>query len=87
MKGAPERIVERSSTIIINGNDVPLSAEWISSFQKAYDDLGELGERVLGFSDLILPEKEFPIGYQFDATAENFPLDSWFSYYFTVIDV
>jgi sodium/potassium-transporting ATPase subunit alpha len=33
-----------------------------------------MGERVLGFSDLRLPEKEFPKGYVFDADEENFPL-------------
>jgi len=37
-------------------------------------DLGGLGERVLGFCDLILPADQFPTGYPFDGEAENFPL-------------
>lgn len=74
MKGAPERVLDRCSTILVHGQELPLDDFWRSSFQKAYDDLGGLGERVLGFCDYILPPEEFPIGYVFDAEAENFPL-------------
>lgn len=48
MKGAPERILERCSTIIIRGQELPLDEQWKESFQTAYMDLGGLGERVLG---------------------------------------
>merc|ERR1711935_757509 len=42
-----------------------------------YMELGGLGERVLGFCDLVLPEDQFPKGYEFDieATPPNFPLE------------
>lgn len=55
MKGAPERILDRCSTILIQGSEVPLSNEWRDAYQEAYDSLGGLGERVLGFADYILP--------------------------------
>lgn len=74
MKGAPERILDRCSSILVHGQDLPLDDSWRSSFQKAYEDLGGLGERVLGFCDFILPPDEFPVGYIFDTEAENFPL-------------
>ena len=48
MKGAPERILDRCSTILINGDDIPLNDEWKDSFNQAYLELGGLGERVLG---------------------------------------
>ena len=34
MKGAPERILERCSTIAIEGNDVPLDAKLKDAFNK-----------------------------------------------------
>lgn len=75
MKGAPERILERCSTIKMNGREVALDDQMTESFQKAYDDLGGLGERVLGFADLFLPSDRFPIGFKFDSEDVNFPLD------------
>lgn len=49
MKGAPERILERCSSILIKGHELPLDEQWRESFQTAYMDLGGLGERVLGW--------------------------------------
>jgi sodium/potassium-transporting ATPase subunit alpha len=74
MKGAPERILDRCSTILINGEEKALNDEWREAFNQAYMELGGLGERVLGFCDYILPADQFPVGYPFDADAENFPL-------------
>lgn len=48
----------------------------LNSFQSAYDDLGSLGERVLGFADLLLPLSEYPIGYEFNNEEVNFPLSN-----------
>nr|AUG84438.1 NaKATPase [Platynereis dumerilii] len=74
MKGAPERILDRCSTILINGEEKALNDEWREAFNQAYMELGGLGERVLGFCDYFLPADQFPVGYPFDADAENFPL-------------
>uniref|UniRef100_A0A8C9FXS2 Sodium/potassium-transporting ATPase subunit alpha n=1 Tax=Pavo cristatus TaxID=9049 RepID=A0A8C9FXS2_PAVCR len=73
MKGAPERILERCSTIMINGKEEPLDSEKAEAFQTAYMELGGLGERVLGFCHLYLPEDEFPDTYPFDTDSMNFP--------------
>ncbi|XP_069804972.1 potassium-transporting ATPase alpha chain 1 [Dendropsophus ebraccatus] len=73
MKGAPERILERCSTIMIKGQELPLDTQWQEAFQTAYMDLGGLGERVLGFCHLYLNEKEYPRGYNFDTEEMNFP--------------
>merc|ERR1712131_156726 len=74
MKGAPERIVDRCSTIVINGREMPMDERWKQAFETAYMELGGLGERVLGFCDYVLPKDEFPRGYGFDPDEENFPL-------------
>jgi len=75
MKGAPERILERCSTIVVNGKELPMSDQWKNSFETAYMELGGLGERVLGFCDFVLPKDKYPTGYPFDPEEENFPLD------------
>ncbi|KAG8172298.1 hypothetical protein JTE90_012663 [Oedothorax gibbosus] len=60
MKGAPERILERCSTIFIGGKDKILDEEMKEAFNNAYLELGGLGERVIGFCDLPLPAEHFP---------------------------
>ncbi|CAB1320986.1 unnamed protein product [Coregonus sp. 'balchen'] len=47
MKGAPERILDRCSTILIQGKEQPMDEEMKEAFQNAYMELGGLGERVL----------------------------------------
>ncbi|KAI4885454.1 hypothetical protein NFI96_014402 [Prochilodus magdalenae] len=75
MKGAPERILDRCSTIMINGEELSLDDDWKDAFQGAYMDLGGLGERVLGFCHLSLSPSHFPRGFAFDSDDVNFPTD------------
>merc|ERR1739848_690395 len=75
MKGAPERILERCSTIIVEGRELPMTEEWKNAFETAYMELGGLGERVLGFCDYMLPADKYPSGFPFDADDVNFPLE------------
>lgn len=48
MKGAPERVLDVCSTIMIQGKEQQLDDETKEAFQNAYLELGGLGERVLG---------------------------------------
>jgi len=75
MKGAPERILERCSTIMINGKDEIIDSSIIEAFDKTLKKLGEFGERVLGFCDLVLPADKFPANYTFDSEKRNFPIE------------
>jgi len=75
MKGAPERILDRCSTIIVDGKEIALSQEWKDKFNNAYMELGGLGERVLGFCDFRLDSQAFPEGFAFDADEVNFPIE------------
>merc|ERR1719511_586486 len=76
MKGAPERILARCGTIVVNGEEKKMTDEWKEAFNHAYMELGGLGERVLGFCDFMLPAEEYPEGYPFDCDDPNFPLDN-----------
>ncbi|CAF1133694.1 unnamed protein product, partial [Didymodactylos carnosus] len=75
MKGAPERIFERCSTIYVDGTDIQLNEYWNGEFNRAYTDLGGLGERVLGFCDYRLPMSEYPKGFEFNDSDVNFQVD------------
>ncbi|XP_032820582.1 sodium/potassium-transporting ATPase subunit alpha-3 isoform X2 [Petromyzon marinus] len=76
MKGAPERILDRCSSIIIQGKEQPLDEELKESFQNAYLELGGLGERVLGFCQFYLPIDQYPKGFAFDTDDVNFTTDN-----------
>lgn len=75
MKGAPERILDRCDKILINGQEEPLTDERKQQFEVAYETLGGLGERVLGFCHSDLDATQYPFGYEFDTEQENFPLN------------
>ncbi|XP_042298287.1 sodium/potassium-transporting ATPase subunit alpha-2-like [Sceloporus undulatus] len=74
MKGAPERILDLCSTILMQGKEVNLDKKMQEAYQRAYDELGGLGERVLGFCHLYLPERQFPRNFKFDTEKVNFPI-------------
>lgn len=50
MKGAPERILNRCSKILINGEERPFDEAARAEVNAANDQLGRLGERVLAFA-------------------------------------
>uniref|UniRef100_A0A673CMG7 Sodium/potassium-transporting ATPase subunit alpha n=1 Tax=Sphaeramia orbicularis TaxID=375764 RepID=A0A673CMG7_9TELE len=76
MKGAPERILDRCTTILLQGKEQPMDEEMKEAFQNAYMELGGLGERVLGFCHLLLPEDQYPKGFAFDTDDVNFQTDN-----------
>jgi len=74
MKGAPERILERSSHVLINGKVEPVTERFRAEFQKAYETLGSMGERVLGFAQFVLPADQFHADFSYsDKDGGNFP--------------
>ncbi|KAF0988455.1 hypothetical protein HZS_5193, partial [Henneguya salminicola] len=62
MKGAPERIVERCKRILIHGKEVEFEDKYMESFNAAYEEMGGMGERVLGFCCCYLSADKFPKG-------------------------
>lgn len=61
MKGAPERILDRCTSIFIAGKERVLDEEMKEAFNNAYLELGGLGERVLGTRKKIFFIVVFPI--------------------------
>ena len=76
MKGAPERILDRCSQIMIDGEVIELTEEWKTRFNNAYMELGGMGERVLGFAQVFLDEAAAPKGFAFDTDELNFQTEN-----------
>ncbi len=73
MKGAPEIIIERCSTLIVDNKEIPIDDNIKQELIDAYEELGSLGERALGLCEIFLPRSKYPFGYPFDADANNYP--------------
>lgn len=76
MKGAPEKVLEMCSTILVNGHEEKIDNNWCELFNAAYMDFGGMGERVIGLCDQPLPRSKFPRGFGFNSDRINFPLEN-----------
>lgn len=65
MKGAPERILDRCSTIYINGEEKVMDDEMKDAFNNAYLELGGLGERVIGEEQFLIINSKFNVEKSF----------------------
>ena len=50
LKGAPERVIKMCTKVMVDGKEEKLTEEWLEKFNTAYEEIGALGERVLGFA-------------------------------------
>lgn len=75
MKGAPERVMDRCTTILTSDGLKPFNdeAKAVINDQLAY--MMERGERCLGFARLDLDPTEFPTDFAFDTDEVNFPME------------
>ncbi|DBA01673.1 TPA: hypothetical protein N0F65_010324 [Lagenidium giganteum] len=74
MKGAPERIIARCTTVFVDGEEVEMTPERLSEIEKLQLDLSKRGMRVLGFCEKVLDQTRYPAGYSFNTDNPNFPL-------------
>jgi sodium/potassium-transporting ATPase subunit alpha len=77
LKGAPERVLNRCTKILINGEEKEFTQEIRDEVNKANSDFGKLGERVLAFARCNLPNDKYPKkDYKFDVkTWKNWGLN------------
>lgn len=74
MKGAPEQVIERCSWISMNETVEELTAVRKRQLKLALLELSYMGERVLGFADLLLSE-EYKANYEFNLDRDDFPTE------------
>jgi magnesium-transporting ATPase (P-type) len=73
MKGAPELIWSRCSSMLLDDMEVPAIKERKLAYEDAYRKLCNIGERVIAFCHYKLPEEQFPPGFEFGAEDLIFP--------------
>ncbi|KZC10668.1 Sodium/potassium-transporting ATPase subunit alpha, partial [Dufourea novaeangliae] len=75
-KGAPERVLERCSTVAFGNETRPLDDEIKKAYTESCYVLANNGERVLGFADLDLSASAYPPRFIFKGDPPNFPLQN-----------
>ena len=66
LKGAPERIWEKSTFVYSDGQEKQVDANIEKRFIEANKDFARNGERVLGFARLRLRRADYPKGFKFN---------------------
>ena len=66
MKGAPERILSRCSTFLLNGKEALIDENFINKFKEANNCFALKGERVIGFAFMKMDPSKFPKGFKFE---------------------
>ena len=74
MIGAPELILQRCGSALVNGQERPVDQDYKNAFFYAVNELANLGETVLAVCDARLPPRQFPPGFQFNPHQVNFPI-------------
>lgn len=63
MKGAPEQIFDRCSSVLVNGESVSLTEEHKAFYQTSYQAMASKGQRIIGFAQLFLSSSEYNRDY------------------------
>ena len=74
MKGAPEEVFSRCTTIMVNGEPQLIDRQWKELFKKYNEEFASIGERVLGFAEEYLDVKTYSHDYKWDIENYNFPV-------------
>jgi sodium/potassium-transporting ATPase subunit alpha len=74
MKGAPERIISRCDTVMVNGEEVPFDEEQRKITEALMLNLSKMGRRVLGACMKTLPLEDYPEDYVYSQEIPNFPM-------------
>merc|ERR1719409_954377 len=76
MKGAPERIIMRCDSVLINGEVVPMTPERKAEIEARQMELSKQGLRCLGFCEKVLDKAQYPSSFKYNTDNPNFPLGS-----------
>jgi sodium/potassium-transporting ATPase subunit alpha len=73
MKGAPERIMTRCTSVFFNNEVRPMDDLVKADLESIIAELGSIGQRVLGFAQTMLDPSVYRSNYDFNAAEMNFP--------------
>jgi sodium/potassium-transporting ATPase subunit alpha len=80
MKGAPERIWDKCSHVLVDGKEVPMTEVELDKIKDGNETFAKGGQRVLGFAHYYLPADKYPADHKFDfkgAYDLDIPLDKF----------
>ena len=89
MKGAPEIVFKKCTSVMINGEVKSMSEQHRDAFKKANKVFAKNGERVLGFTMMKFPRKQYPDDHKFeliDPKNLEFPMEFCFLGLISLID-
>lgn len=89
LKGAPEIVFNKCTTILINGEEKPLTEHHRAEFKKANKVFAKNGERVLGFIMMRFPRQQYPENHEYeliDPKNLEFPMEFSFIGLISLID-
>lgn len=75
LKGAPERVLLLCNRILTgtDGQCTELTDEYKNAYNETYEHMASLGQRVLGFAEMLLPGDQYPEDFAFDKKLKNYP--------------
>lgn len=72
VKGAPEKLLEMCTSILIKDTAFMLDDKWRAKFYQVLEKLGSIGDRVIGFADVLLSKDKFNESYNYDTDKPEF---------------
>ncbi|KNZ44478.1 hypothetical protein VP01_911g1 [Puccinia sorghi] len=76
LKGAPERVLDRCSHALVNGESIPITEQFKTQYGEAYQYMASRGHRVIACAQLLLPAAQFPRDFQFSKKHDNCPTEN-----------
>ncbi|KAH9039417.1 aminophospholipid-transporting P-type ATPase [Lactarius hengduanensis] len=73
IKGAPERVLAKSTTYLKDGKVVPIDDTFRESYDAAYNYMASRGHRVIGCAHYLLPGDRYPTDFAFSKKDMNYP--------------
>lgn len=73
IKGAPERVLEKCSTYLKDGNIEPITDDFKDAYDDAYNYMASRGHRVIACAQKLLPSDPYDLSYPFSKNDGKYP--------------
>ena len=79
LKGAPERVLARCSTYLMEGKQAPIDDQFKKGFEDAYSYMASRSHCVIACAQYLLPRDKYPETNTFSRSETNYP-DSQYTF-------
>ncbi|CCM04510.1 uncharacterized protein FIBRA_06691 [Fibroporia radiculosa] len=73
IKGAPERVLAKCSTYLKDGNIEPITDDFKTAYDEAYNYMASRGHRVIACAQMLLPGDTYDASYPFSKNDGQYP--------------